>query len=286
MALDEHFKLVHRRRTYQTAGTLRRVFLAVLLFWPVALTAQQITHARAHSHNDYEQASPLDDALRYGFGSVEADIHLIDGELYVSHSRPEKAERSKTLRAMYLEPLKQRVKANHGRVYPDYPDQFYLMIDIKTDAAETSCVLDRQLAAYSSMISALQDTIDARNKAVKIFVSGNRGPTEAFPAAGYRFFALDGRPEDLGKRIPPALMPVVSQDYRQFFTWPGEGEVNPAELIRFRTFVAQAHAEGKKVRLWGEPDIPQLWKFLLDEGVDLINTNRIPELAAFLDSYR
>ena len=39
----------------------------------------------AFSHNDYERAKPLADALSLGFNCVEADLWLIDGELYVSH---------------------------------------------------------------------------------------------------------------------------------------------------------------------------------------------------------
>ncbi|NVJ48512.1 MAG: hypothetical protein HWE07_15355, partial [Cytophagia bacterium] len=40
---------------------------------------------RAHAHNDYEHERPLFDALENGFTSVEADVYLIDGELYVYH---------------------------------------------------------------------------------------------------------------------------------------------------------------------------------------------------------
>lgn len=36
---------------------------------------------QAHSHNDYEHARPLFDALDLGFCNVEADIYLVDGKL-------------------------------------------------------------------------------------------------------------------------------------------------------------------------------------------------------------
>src|SRR5262245_45294116 len=66
---------------------------------------------QAHAHNDYEHKRPLLDALDNGFCSVEADIFLVNGELLVGHTskdlRPER-----TLEKLYLDPLRQRVKAN------------------------------------------------------------------------------------------------------------------------------------------------------------------------------
>ena len=85
---------------------------------------------RAHAHNDYEHKRPLFDALGHGFCSVEADVHLIDGKLLVAHDRKD-AKPDRTLQALYLDPLRERVKANGGRVYPGGPTVF-LLIDVKT----------------------------------------------------------------------------------------------------------------------------------------------------------
>ena len=90
---------------------------------------------RAHAHNDYEHDRPLFDALDHGFTSVEADIHLVDGELFVAHDSDE-IKPDRTLRSLYLEPLNGRISQNGGRVYPNGP-QFTLFIDIKTEAVAT-----------------------------------------------------------------------------------------------------------------------------------------------------
>jgi hypothetical protein len=248
-------------------------------------TAQQFPHVHAHSHNDYEQNRPLKEALQYGFISVEADVYLFDGELYVAHDRPERKDPARTLRALYLDPLLQRTKAHDGRVYGGYEGFFYLMIDIKSDGAATCNVLDRQLRDYASMISETHDSLDETDKPVKVLVSGNRtgNRTELFRNEDYHFFALDGRPEDLGRNFPSTLMPVVSQDYWKMVSWNGEGEIDPTVERKLEAFVAAAHAEGKTTRLWGEPDNPKVWAYLLDKGIDLINTDRIPELSVFLD---
>src|SRR5438046_202094 len=66
---------------------------------------------QAHAHNDYEHKRPLLDALDHGFCSVEADIFLVDGALLVGHTRLD-LKPGRTLEALYLEPLRQRAKAN------------------------------------------------------------------------------------------------------------------------------------------------------------------------------
>ena len=45
------------------------------------------TTPRAHAHNDYEHTHPLFDALDQGFGSIEPDIYLVNGDLLVAHNR-------------------------------------------------------------------------------------------------------------------------------------------------------------------------------------------------------
>src|SRR5437773_3011311 len=81
---------------------------------------------QAHAHNDYEHARPLFDALDHGFCSVEADIWLTEGGLNVAHDKKD-LKPSRTLQALYLDPLRERIEASGGRVYRDGP-AFYLLI--------------------------------------------------------------------------------------------------------------------------------------------------------------
>src|SRR5260370_29845311 len=80
-----------------------------------------------HSHNDYTQRHPLADALSNGFRSVEADIWLVDGEIWVSHLGFNLVG---TLRELYLEPLREMIE-RRGAVYGD-GEPLYLWLDIKT----------------------------------------------------------------------------------------------------------------------------------------------------------
>ena len=126
--------------------------------------------ARAHAHNDYEHERPLFDALDNGFCSVEADVHLVDGRLLVAHDRREvKPER--TLEALYLEPLRERVRRNGGRVHADGPECF-LLIDFKSPAATTWPVLKQTLARYAEMLTEFSDQ-GIRANAVTVVLSGD-----------------------------------------------------------------------------------------------------------------
>jgi len=110
---------------------------------------------RAHAHNDYEHARPLFDALDQGFCSVEADVHLVDGRLLVTHASSG-AQSGRTLRGLYLDPLRRRAQQNSGRVYREGPS-VTLLVDIKGDAEATYEVLRRQLAEYTGMLANTDD---------------------------------------------------------------------------------------------------------------------------------
>ena len=240
---------------------------------------------QAHSHNDYLHQRPLLDALDQGFCSVEADIWLVDGKLLVAHDqkdlRPER-----TLQALYLDPLSERVKKNGGRVFPGGPD-FTLLVDVKSDATNTYQALRLVLEPYASMLTRFQPGLTASN-AVTVIISGNRA--RALMATELsRLAAYDGRLPDLEASDSRHLIPLVSDNWTLHFKWrdrPEEGSLPDAERTRLHELVTKAHARGQRLRLWGTPDAPAMWKELRDAGVDLINTDKLTELRSFLTDGR
>lgn len=100
----------------------------------------------AHAHNDYDHRRPLQDALDRGFNSVEADVWLVAGELRVAHDLTD-AKPGRNLESLYLKPLADRVRENHGQVYKHGQD-FQLLIDIKSDGPSTYAAVDKALAKY------------------------------------------------------------------------------------------------------------------------------------------
>jgi glycerophosphoryl diester phosphodiesterase len=235
----------------------------------------------AHAHNDYVHERPLLDALDQGFVSVEADVWLIDGELYVYHDLPERPAESRRLEELYLKPLLKRVTRNQGDVYPGYAAPFYLMIDFKSEAVSTYEALLPLLMKYSDMLATVSNGNEDSGKPVKVFISGSR-PVNQVMKAEVAFAAIDGRPEDLGKGFDPALMPVVSQSMLKYSRWRGAGDMPEADKYKIKALADRAHAEGKKLRLWANPDTENGWKILMELGVDLINTDKLEAFSRFM----
>ena len=228
-----------------------------------------------HAHNDYENERPLLEALENGYVSVEVDVHLIGNEIYVSHDQPNILDASKTLQALYLEPLKAHISSNGGAVYNNYSGPFYLMIDVKTEATPTYNKLEEILTKYHHIIASTSS-----KGPVTVFISGNRAIDQIINNED-QLMLLDGRPADLDKGIPSHIMPVISQNYRNYLSWDGFSELNPKEEQEFQKLVKQVHAQGKKLRLWASPDNENVWRFLIENGVDLINSDHLAGFRKF-----
>jgi hypothetical protein len=240
------------------------------------VTASPLRHA--HAHNDYAHRRPLLDALERGFCSVEADIFLFRGELYVGHTwldlRP-----GRMLEKLYLEPLRRRARAGKGRIHPGGPP-FYLRIDVKTEAKATYHALDRLLVRYSDILSVVRDGKPQR-KAVTVVVSGNCA-RDVIRAQKVRYAGIDGRLADLDSDAPAHLIPWVSAPWSSRFRWRGAGKMPQAEREKLRAIVSKAHRHKRLVRFWATPDRRTLWRELRAAGVDLINTDKLDELRSFL----
>ena len=239
---------------------------------------------RAHAHNDYEHERPLHDALSHGFTSVEADVYLVDGELLVAHD-PEDIVAGRTLQSLYLDPLARRVRANHGRVYRGSNLSLQLLVDIKNTGAATYTELDRVLRHYRTMLTTYVDG-RVHKDAVTVVVSGDR-PRDLMSAQRVRRAFYDGRSADLGSGAPAGFIPLISDNWNNLFTWKGAGPMPEAERAKLRRFVADAHANGQRVRFWATPDTPgpereALWRELVAADVDHINTDDLAGLERFL----
>jgi hypothetical protein len=235
----------------------------------------------AHAHNDYLHPRPLLDALEQGFCSVEADVFVVDGDLWVAHERDE-LRPERTLKSLYLEPLRQRIALHGGRVYRDGPP-FTLLIDFKSEAEPTYAALLTLLGEYEPMLIGLRDRQPV-DGAVQVVISGNRPMRHVAQQyqSGDCLVAIDGRLTDLRDSSPRPWMPLISDRWTAYFTWNGQGELPEAERRRLEQIVAQTHGQGKRLRFWATPDQTAMWQALHRAGVDLINTDDLTGLAAFL----
>jgi hypothetical protein len=240
--------------------------------------AEPLPLTRVHAHNDYEHKRPLLDALEHGFCSVEADIYLVGGQLLVAHERSQ-VRPERTLQALYLDPLRQRAKTNGGRVYPKGPEVI-LLIDLKSEWQQIYPVLRSVLKQYADVLVTFHDRIRETN-AILAVITGKRSKT-MFDGESVRYAALDGELEDLNSDISAHLIPWISGNWYKTFMWRGSGQIDSEEKAKLKGIVARAHQQGRKVRFWGAPDNPIFWQELLDDEVDLINTDDLAGAQKFL----
>ena len=274
------------RHFYAVAVAICLVCSSILLVSSCAAPrtgATPIPLSNAHAHNDYAHTRPLFDALEHGFTSVEADIHLVEGDLYVAHDADDITP-ARTLRSLYLDPLRTRIRQNAGLVYPNGP-QFTLLIDIKTEADATYRVLSKMLAEYESIFTRFGPEGRA-DKAVIAVVSGNR-PRQLMESEKVRYAGYDGRLKDLESDAPATLIPLISDNWTSHFKWTGNGDMPEQERRKLSKIVESAHKKGRSVRFWAtrdnaSPARQALWLELLRAEVDLINTDHLEDLKQFL----
>ncbi|MFO1054238.1 MAG: phosphatidylinositol-specific phospholipase C/glycerophosphodiester phosphodiesterase family protein [Planctomycetota bacterium] len=249
--------------------------LLVLLLCGCA--AAPSTAVPGHSHNDYLRRRPLLEAVDAGLCSVEADVFLVEGELRVGHEtwmlRP-----GRTLESMYLDPLREMV-AKHGCVVAP-GDGFTLLIDIKTGGAALWPQLRDTLERHRSMLTRFRgETVETG--AVTVILSGDR-PRSLVERDDERLCAIDGRPVDLDRDPPAALVPLISDDWKRHFEWDGFGTMPEDDARALAALCTRAHAQGRRIRFWGAPDTPACWAAQRAAGVDLVNTDRPADLARAL----
>ncbi|AKU16634.1 hypothetical protein [Luteipulveratus mongoliensis] len=238
--------------------------------------------ARAHAHNDYEHDRPLLDALSHGFTSVEADVWLVDGELYLGHDGP---NMSMTLRRDYLDPLRAIVRRNGHAVYPGWHRGFRLLIDVKSDGPAAYPVLQQQLAAYPELITSWKQG-HRRQRPVTAVLSGTLANIVK-PTRETRWFGFDGRIANLPVGSTAEQIPLVSDNWVNHFSWFGVGPMPADQRAKLHSQVAGLHADGYEVRYWNTldsagPAREAVWRELLAAKVDVLNTDDLAGLQAFL----
>jgi hypothetical protein len=232
----------------------------------------------AHAHNDYLHKRPLLDALDHGFTSIEADVFPVEGQLLVAHTFLE-LSKEKTLEGLYLKPLRDIAKRNGGSIYGD-GIPIILLVDIKTKGVEAYALLDSLLKSYDDIVSSHLDG-ELREKAVTIIISGNR-PRAEIEKSNPRYAAIDGRLGDLEFGPSASIVPLISDNWGNHFTYRGQGDMPAAEREKLAAIVKKCHEQGRRLRFWATPENSDLWTELQNAGIDLIGTDDLDALQKHL----
>lgn len=265
-----------------------------------------------HSHNDETRRIPLFEALGSGCVSIEADVHLVKGDLLVGHSG-KGLRHEANLRSMYLEPLKRMLEAQNKQspvrddswrgIFNREPKQtVVLLVDHKTSGSETFAELYKQIQPLRALdYLTFWNGTDKVMRPLTIVATGN-APFEAVTALSeeHRDIFWDAHLERLPSRDddfttdPPTYKynrsnsHYASTQFRNaiLYRWRDESRPPPAtsqEEDIFATHIEQATARGLLARYWDTPAGPPnlrdiVWRVLVDAKVGLINMDDMGEV--------
>jgi len=235
----------------------------------VALTVGSLAFSQnytAHSHNDYEQKVPFWYALGADARSIEADVYLVDNELYVSHEQKD-IQKQKTFDNLYLKSIE---KALELGIIKDQPIQ--ILIDLKTEGESTLKKIVSEISKYPEIKA---------SKNVSFVISGNQPSPEKFLAypdfIKFDYQSLQNlTPQQWGK------VGLVSLNFKDYSVWNGKGGLTVEDLPKVTEVIKKAKSFNKPFRFWAIPDGKTSWEFFAHAGVDFINTDHPKECAEYL----
>ena len=247
------------------------VVFSLFLLWANSILAQAEPKMgfRVHSHNDYLQNIPFWKAFSAGATSIEADVFLKEGALYVAHAQ-EEIHIDRKLENLYLEPIQKSIRLGLGS---DQPLQ--LLIDIKSEPYATLTAIVKSLERYPDIIS---------SNTISIVISGNRPkPSEYIDYPSYIFFDYQSL-EAITNPSILAKIALVSLSFQGFSQWNGKGRLTAEDLEKVSSTIKKAKSLGKPFRFWATPDSKSSWKAFVDVGVDFINTDMPFECSGYLST--
>lgn len=274
---------------------------------------------RGHSHNDYHQVDPLSSALKHGLNSVEVDVFPRDGTLLVAHTIFE-LDKTKNIENMYITPILNMLRQsgmttadprvtveedsrpfpkvvhehrrgirlfdfgdrrrNHNSPLDHEEDALTLLVDFKADPEKSVSLLHKALNPLRPYLSKIDSNGKLRKGKLTVIVSGNRPRAESLVSrdgSGDRYIFIDGRSHDIDSKTDSMLVPMVSLPWRklQLARLIGRGD-------RYMRQMAQkAHAQGKRVRIWGAPNNESLWTQMVRNNIDLLSIDDHRKFAQF-----
>ena len=232
-----------------------------------------------HSHNDYLHEHPLADALMYGYKSIEIDVWLYNGKLIASHDNLGLAAK-KDIEELYFKPIAERIKANGGKVYAGDTTPTIFMVEFKSDGEQGYKKLKELIEKYKEIICDRR----GRGGPVKILITGKK-PWATLMQGKEMYATGDGSIRQAADSTPAYIMERVSDPYPADFTWRGNGNMPTRQKNKLREMVKTAHEHGRQIRFYACPQNENIWRNLLDAGVDWINVDDLARFATFYSDY-
>tara|TARA_R110002051_G_scaffold51160_2_gene98253 strand:+ start:2905 stop:4737 length:1833 start_codon:yes stop_codon:yes gene_type:complete len=250
------------------AAILAFIGYLIILLIPLVSFGQEV---KLHSHNDYLQKAPFWEAYANEAASIEADVILQNGNLYVAHEK-ESIKEGHTLSSLYLDPMLKAKNLGLGMQKP-----IILLVDIKTEAYSTLEKVVEAIRPYGALWE------DQENPFVKIVISGNRPKVEEYVKYPFPIF-FDYQSIKETSNLPLEKIELFSLSFKNFSQWNGKGRLVDEDIEKIKAVLKLVHGLGKPFRFWATPDSKTSWKALSELGVDFINTDHPYAANAYLSN--
>ena len=257
---------------------MKHILLFSALFLGFGLSAQQILYS-GHSHNDYTHQHPLFDALSYGYKSIEIDVWLHNGKLVVDHDGIG-LDSKKDIEDLYLKPISERVKQHQGWVYDGDTTPTIFMVEFKNDGEACYVKLRELIEKYKGLFC---DRM-GNGGPIKILITGNK-PWKTLMQGKELYATGDGNIAQAADPAPAHIIERVSDTWGSHFSWRGRGEMPKKQKEELAALVKLAHDHGRQIRFYALPQKENVWREMLDAGVDWINVDKLEKFAVFYKDY-
>ncbi|ERF71584.1 hypothetical protein EPUS_00573 [Endocarpon pusillum Z07020] len=283
-----------------------------LLHWPTDFS-RDIQPVPCHSHNDYWRKVPVYSALQAGCIGVEADLWLVDDDLYVGHSTSALTS-NRTFRSLYINPLldiltKQnpttkfhpnRDSTLNGVFDTDPAQTLVLLIDFKSNGHTLWPYVQAQLdplrqADYLTYF----DGTSRIERPITAVATGNAPFDLLTSNSTYRDIFFDAPLDKMSVEVPssgqeskqgasgnaPADASLYNPTNSYYASTSFDASIGTVwshpstiQLENIRAQVRGAHNQGLKARYWETPFWPRglrdhVWNVLIEEGVDILNVD-------------
>jgi len=250
---------------------IQLLYFLLFLGLQFSVNAQSAFIDKALSANDHKRKNPLLDAINLGFNGISAELKLKkNGELYCGN---------KTLKEIYLEPLKLKSENGIKNIHPTHTAEFIFYLKIVSDSNSTFEALLKEIEPYQNMLTSFEGTKRTK-KPIRIIIGGSIPYSKIFSSSKRYLFAEESVLKiDDSKNETYTLLAGLS--LKNNYTWKGEKNMPNMEYMSLITHVKNAHKAGRLVRLYDIPELPNAFAILYGSGIDFIEIEDLNSFSAY-----
>jgi alkaline phosphatase len=245
--------------------------LFILTGLQLSLQGQSLFIDKALSANDHKRKNPLFEALNLGYNGISAELKLKkNGILYCGN---------KTLKELYLEPLKLRSENGTKYIHPSYTEEFLIYLDVVSDSNATYQALLIEIEPYKNMLTSFEGT--KRNKKPVRIVLGKNVPFASLYTSPQRYLFAQESALNIDASRNETYCLFANLSLKDTYKWNGVKNMPNMEYLSLIAHVKTVHKAGRLIRIHNLPELPNAFDIIYGSGVDLLDIEDIASFAAY-----